>query len=227
MFKVKYVDSIIMLVRLDLNLIVSLFQHKCEVSETVSTTSLEASIPRNGPVKPLSYFSKYNLNHTPLQRVLNLALQQNFLIMSWTYLWMKAVSSWSEGTGFPYYRHWATSSDGDVTTDTPGQTHCGWNRCGCGWSLSYSVWNQSGYGRSRLKRSSTLCQNLLGEQVRNKNTKKSCFFLWQAHPVKSPGRSINQHNNQCIFITKPYFVVLFNFDLLTLAETLGFVIQNK
>ena len=40
MFKVKYVDSIMMLVRLDLNLIVSLFQHKCEVSETVSTTSL-------------------------------------------------------------------------------------------------------------------------------------------------------------------------------------------
>ena len=36
MFKVKYVDSIMMLVRLDLNLIVSLFQHKCEVSETVS-----------------------------------------------------------------------------------------------------------------------------------------------------------------------------------------------
>ena len=31
MFKVKYVDSIMMLVRLDLNLIVSLFQHKCEV----------------------------------------------------------------------------------------------------------------------------------------------------------------------------------------------------
>ena len=29
-----------MLVRLDLNLIVSLFQHKCEVSETVSTTTL-------------------------------------------------------------------------------------------------------------------------------------------------------------------------------------------
>ena len=39
MFKVKYVDSITMLVRLDLNLIVS-FQHKCEVSETVSTTTL-------------------------------------------------------------------------------------------------------------------------------------------------------------------------------------------
>ena len=35
MFKVKYVDSIMMLVRLDLNPIVSLFQHKCEVSETV------------------------------------------------------------------------------------------------------------------------------------------------------------------------------------------------
>ena len=41
MFKVKDVDSIMMLVRLDLNLIVSLFQHKCEVSETVSTTTLE------------------------------------------------------------------------------------------------------------------------------------------------------------------------------------------
>ena len=40
MFKVKYVDSIMMLVRLDLNLIVSLFQHKCEVSETVLTTTL-------------------------------------------------------------------------------------------------------------------------------------------------------------------------------------------
>ena len=40
MFKVKYVDSIMMLVRLDLNLIVSLFQHNCEVSETVSTTTL-------------------------------------------------------------------------------------------------------------------------------------------------------------------------------------------
>ena len=40
MFKLKYVDSIMMLVRLDLNLIVSLFQHKCEVSETVSTTTL-------------------------------------------------------------------------------------------------------------------------------------------------------------------------------------------
>ena len=31
MFKVKYVDSIMMLVRLDLNLIVLLFQHKCEL----------------------------------------------------------------------------------------------------------------------------------------------------------------------------------------------------
>ena len=42
MFKVKYVYSIMVLVRLDLNLIVSLFQHtcKCEVSETVSTTTL-------------------------------------------------------------------------------------------------------------------------------------------------------------------------------------------
>ena len=44
MFKVKYVDSIMMLVRLDLNLIVSLFQHKCEVSETVSTTTLTMHI---------------------------------------------------------------------------------------------------------------------------------------------------------------------------------------
>ena len=44
MFKVKYVDSIMMLVRLDLNLIVSLFQHKCEVSETVSTTTLRQSM---------------------------------------------------------------------------------------------------------------------------------------------------------------------------------------
>ena len=42
MFKVKYVHvhSIMMLVRLDLNMIVSLFQHKCEVSETVLTTTL-------------------------------------------------------------------------------------------------------------------------------------------------------------------------------------------
>ena len=40
---VKYVDSIMMLVRLDLNLIVSLFQHKCEVSETVSTTTLPST----------------------------------------------------------------------------------------------------------------------------------------------------------------------------------------
>ena len=42
MFKVKYmyVDSVMILVTLDLNLIVSLFQHKCEVSETVSTTTL-------------------------------------------------------------------------------------------------------------------------------------------------------------------------------------------
>ena len=37
MFKVKYVDSIMMLVRLVLNLIVSLFQHKCKVSETYNT----------------------------------------------------------------------------------------------------------------------------------------------------------------------------------------------
>ena len=40
MFKVKYVDSVMMLVRLDLNLIVSLFQHKCEVSEMVPATTL-------------------------------------------------------------------------------------------------------------------------------------------------------------------------------------------
>ena len=48
MFKVKYVDSIMMLVRLDLNLIVSLFQHKCEVSETVSTTTLNWTHHRSG-----------------------------------------------------------------------------------------------------------------------------------------------------------------------------------
>ena len=45
MFKVKYVDSVMMLVRLDLNLIVSLFQHKCEVSEKVSTTTLTRTDP--------------------------------------------------------------------------------------------------------------------------------------------------------------------------------------
>ena len=44
MFKVKYVEFIMMLVRLDLNLIVSLFHHKCEVSETVSTTTLTFTI---------------------------------------------------------------------------------------------------------------------------------------------------------------------------------------
>ena len=44
--KVKYVDSIMMLVRLDLNLIVSLFQHKCEVSETVLTTTLVRNHPQ-------------------------------------------------------------------------------------------------------------------------------------------------------------------------------------
>ena len=44
MFKVKYVDSIMMLVRLELNPIVSLFQHKCEVSETVSTTTLDDTV---------------------------------------------------------------------------------------------------------------------------------------------------------------------------------------
>ena len=58
MFKVKYVDSIMMLVRLDLNLIVSLFQHKCEVSEKVSTTTL--------PLGPLPIFQDFLLlsNHT-------------------------------------------------------------------------------------------------------------------------------------------------------------------
>ena len=45
MLKVKYVDSVMMLVRLDLNLIVSLFQHKCEVSVTVSTTTLVSPLP--------------------------------------------------------------------------------------------------------------------------------------------------------------------------------------
>ena len=50
MFKVKYVDSIMMLVRLDLNLIVSLFQHKCEVSETVSTTTLVTSRKAKWPL---------------------------------------------------------------------------------------------------------------------------------------------------------------------------------
>ena len=45
MFKVKYVEFIMMLVRLDLNLIVSLFHHKCEVSETVSTTTLVSDWP--------------------------------------------------------------------------------------------------------------------------------------------------------------------------------------
>ena len=44
MLKVKYADSIMMLVRLDLNLIVSLFQHKCEVSETVLTTTLTNTV---------------------------------------------------------------------------------------------------------------------------------------------------------------------------------------
>ena len=44
MFRVKYVDSIMMLVRLDLNLIVSLFEHKCEDLETVSTTTLVTTL---------------------------------------------------------------------------------------------------------------------------------------------------------------------------------------
>ena len=38
-----------MLVRLDLNLVVSLFQHKCEVSETVSTTTLAGDLPPPPP----------------------------------------------------------------------------------------------------------------------------------------------------------------------------------
>ena len=56
MFKVKYVDSIMMLVRLDLNLIVSLFQHKCEVSETVSTTTLRKTIQLN----VIDYFKQHS-----------------------------------------------------------------------------------------------------------------------------------------------------------------------
>ena len=51
MFKVKYADSIVMLVRLDLNLIVSLFQRKCEVSETVSTTTLAEIVFKNNKLK--------------------------------------------------------------------------------------------------------------------------------------------------------------------------------
>ena len=49
MFKVKYmyVHSIMMPVRLDLNLIVSLFQRNCEVSETVSTTTLVVAHSRS------------------------------------------------------------------------------------------------------------------------------------------------------------------------------------
>ena len=47
MFKVNYVEFITMLVRLDLNLIVSLFHHKCEVSETVSTTTLVTTTLNN------------------------------------------------------------------------------------------------------------------------------------------------------------------------------------
>ena len=53
MFKVKYVDYIMMLVRLDLYLIVSLFQHKCEVSETISTTTLKC-IVENINIRPAS-----------------------------------------------------------------------------------------------------------------------------------------------------------------------------
>ena len=52
MFKVTYVDSIMMLVRLELKLMVSIFQHKCEVSETVSTTSLPGD--EVGPVIDLN-----------------------------------------------------------------------------------------------------------------------------------------------------------------------------
>ena len=54
MFKVKYAGSIMMLVRLDLSLIVSLFQHKCEVSETVSTTTL-----------PVTYMNCARLDYNP------------------------------------------------------------------------------------------------------------------------------------------------------------------
>ena len=60
MFKVKYVDSIMMLVRLDLNPIVSLFQHKCEVSETVSTTSLVL-------LEPCGIHTSYALDTPPQQ----------------------------------------------------------------------------------------------------------------------------------------------------------------
>ena len=51
MFKLKDVDSIMMLVRLDLNLIVSLFQHKCEVSTTLIWLSLSDKI------KPSKYIT--------------------------------------------------------------------------------------------------------------------------------------------------------------------------
>ena len=76
MFKVKYVDSIMMVVKLDLNLIVLLFQHKCEVSETVSTTTLENTIEifvyrvwaqlRNGV--PSSIISRRNWRTVPTQQ---------------------------------------------------------------------------------------------------------------------------------------------------------------
>ena len=73
MFKVKYADSsIMMLVRLDLNPIVSLFQHKCEVSETVSTTTLTIYLKRRhraevtyqniSPATPVSLFM-FSLSH--------------------------------------------------------------------------------------------------------------------------------------------------------------------
>ena len=45
MFKVKYVDSIMMLIRLELNLVVSLFQHKCEAS----TTTLDRAYSVDNP----------------------------------------------------------------------------------------------------------------------------------------------------------------------------------
>ena len=66
MFKVKYVDYIMMLVRLDLNLIVSLFQHKCEVSETISTTTLQCTdaqlcIP---PQHERDHGNPASMNHT-------------------------------------------------------------------------------------------------------------------------------------------------------------------
>ena len=70
MFKVKYVDSIMMLVRLDLNLIVSLFQHKCAVSEKVSTTTLVSSICVNPPAVYISSSSLHKQQHLPESGIL-------------------------------------------------------------------------------------------------------------------------------------------------------------